>query len=112
MSNYHVESGRVAEQWHRCVYRGAVPDAFAAADYATRPGADEPMDQRGKFLLLPAHDLQRTDGGFTDRSAAPCHASTDLAAYRACQEVGRLSPSEILISVRERGVSQVARDAT
>src|SRR5262249_23928977 len=43
----------------RRLSRGAVPDAFAAAGYATRPGADEPVDQRGKFLLLPVHDLSR-----------------------------------------------------
>src|SRR5262249_44576726 len=43
----------------RRLSRGAVPDAFAAARYGTRPGADESVDQCGKFLLLPIHDLSR-----------------------------------------------------
>src|SRR5215217_7418397 len=33
------------------------PTPSLQTKYDTRPGADEPVDQRGEFLLLPVYDL-------------------------------------------------------
>src|SRR5262249_48563147 len=55
--------------------------------------------------------LARTDGGIADCAAA-AQGNRGSAADRACQEVARIAPAEILIFVRETGELQTPRQRT
>jgi len=55
--------------------------------------------------------LARTDGGIADCAAA-AQGNRGSAADRACQEVARIAPAEILIFVRETGDLRTPRQRT